>query len=316
MNPMTCHEVEEQIELFAAGECDAPTEAAIRGHMTGCPRCAKAESEARRFLDLMDVRLQEPDRLQRLLDRIEAESAPKPASIPMTGRATPHRRSVLATRRQWFALAASILLPIGIGIWLTPPAEQPASQQAQSDLTVALLPDRSARGHEKLVAPALANDKVSSEMALTFHLQAEGQSTKKFRSDLVDAAFKGRPTPPPEVDLLLQVHNATDQPMRLLFDDPRAELRLYVSGPGALRLDGPRDADPFGGLRIFDLPASSTKAFSITRLVGGSRRQPVYWYWTEPGDYRLRAVLRAPVQSGSETRMRSIAGPAIPIRVR
>src|SRR5262245_28647207 len=75
MKPMTCNEVDEHLELFAAGECGAPLASAIRRHLSGCVRCLNAEVEARQFMEMMNLRLQEPDRLQRLLTKIEGESS-------------------------------------------------------------------------------------------------------------------------------------------------------------------------------------------------------------------------------------------------
>jgi len=307
MNPMTCNDIDEQIELFAIGECDPPTEAAMRRHMAGCARCARAETEARRFLSLVDFRMQETDRLERLLDRIEAEAKPAPATLPMT------RAKRTASNKRWFALAASILLPLGIGIWLTPSDETSDKGGSRSDLSVALLPDR-ARGLEKL-APAPTNDK-HVETIVTFAFEPAAASIKAYRSDLQQAAFKGQLPAPPEVNLVLEIHNSTDHPIRLRFDDPNAELRLTLSGNGALRVNGARGADPFAGLSVVRLAAGATFYLPIERLIGGSRQQPVFLYWTAPGQYRLRAVLRIPTESSDGKKLTTISGLAVPIRVR
>jgi hypothetical protein len=305
MNAMTCNDVAEQIELFASGECDPPIAAAIRRHMTGCARCTKSEIEARQFLEMMDLRHQEPDRLQRLLDRIgEEEKAARWGQV-----------ETCATGRPALRMAASILLPIGIGIWLTPPAESPAPGRAGTELTIALLADRSVRGQEKLV-PAPPIDVLPAEYTLTFAFEPGGQTSKAYRAKLVEAAHKGELPAPPEVDLLLQISNPTNQPIRLRFDDPRAELRFSLTGPGVLRVNAPNNVDPFAGLRILETRAGSSEALPIRRLMGGSRQQPAYWYWTEPGDYRLRVLLRAPVESGGKTTLTTVSGPTISIRVK
>jgi Putative zinc-finger len=316
MNTMTCNDIAEQIELFAAGECDPPVAAAIRRHMAGCAHCARAENEARQFLGLMDLRLQEPDRLQRLLDRIDNDADLAPPIILMTARATPVRTASRSSRQRWFAIAASILLPIGIGIWLSPPADSPAPEQARMQLTVALLPDRSSRAHEKVAAPDPVVDDMDPKAALSFHLQTASQTSKQYRSNLLEAAFTGRHTAPPEVDLLLQIENPTDRPIRVRFDDPRAELRFVLSGPSVLRLDAPPDADPFAGLRLLDVAGNSAKAVPIRRLIGGSRQRPIYLYWTEPGKYRLRPVLHVPIEAEGKTTLTTISGPTLLIRVK
>lgn len=166
------------------------------------------------------------------------------------------------------------------------------------------------------MVPAPAIDKASLGTVLTFQLQADGQSSKTYRTNLIEAASKGKHSEPPEVDLMLEFRNPTDRSMRLRFDDPRAELRFALSGPGVLRVDAPRDVDPFAGLRILDIAGGSSRALPIRRLIGGSRSQPAYWYWTEPGNYRLRPVLRVPIESDGETTLINISGPTIRIQVK
>ena len=53
MEPMTCTHAEELLDLYAAGECDPVTAAAIEQHHAGCPACAAAEREARRVQALL-----------------------------------------------------------------------------------------------------------------------------------------------------------------------------------------------------------------------------------------------------------------------
>lgn len=321
MKPMTCTDVDEHIELFAAGECAAPMASAIRRHLSGCVRCMNAEVEARQFMGMMDLRLQEPDRLQRLLDRIATESSPVPPIAPTVPnakqkrRAMPVRSNSFASRQRWFALAASILLPIGIGIWLTPRDESPTPDVARTDLTLALLPDRSTRGHEKLMPPN-AVDKAVTVQSLSFPFEPGGKTSKEFRSMLEEAAFMKAHKAPPEVDLTLQIGNPTNRPLLLHFDDPRAELRLSLTGPGVLRLDAPAGTDPFAGQRDMQLAPGARKELAINRLVEGSRKHPVYCYWTEPGDYQLRAILRLPVEVDGRTVLRTVSGPVVNIRLK
>lgn len=315
MNPMTCNEVDEQIEMFAAGECDPPAASAIRRHLSGCARCIKAEMEARQFLDMMNLRLQEPDRLQRLLERIEnLDAAPQADTLetcPTEPTSMPRRRRTRSSRQIWFAIAASILLPIGIGVWLTPPAESPG--QAQTQLTVALLPAPTVRGPERLV-PAPAIDAV--KQSLTFEFVPDGKSSQQYRTHVVDAAGHNKHVAPPEVHQLLQIHNPTEHPIRLRFDDERTALRLSLTGPGVLRVNAPPDVDPFAGLGLVELQSHATYALPITRLLDGTRRAPDYLYWTEPGEYHLRASLRVAVESANRTKVSTMHGPALLIRVK
>lgn len=305
MKPMTCAEIDERIDLFAAGECEGAEAIAIRAHLAGCPRCARTEREARQFLDLVDMRLQEPDRLERLLDRIDREANPRPASIAM-----PSRRKVRTTRQRWFAIAASILLPIGVGIWLTPAIE--TEKPAPEALQVSLLSDPE-RGPLRL-APAPFPEPMPDK-APTYALETFKMSAKNYRAFLARAEQQAELVPPPEVDLLLQFSNRSDHPIRVLLDDPRAELGLSLSGPGAVRLKAPAAANPFAGLSTIEIPPHSTRSIPIRRLLGGTRAQPVGWYWTEPGTYRLRVWLHAPVESAGPRRIMTLGSTTLPIRV-
>src|SRR5439155_21220681 len=78
MSPLTCPDVEARLDLYAADECDPAEADAIRRHLAHCPRCVAACDEARQLVGLLDLRLQEPERLSRLEARLAAaEGAPR-----------------------------------------------------------------------------------------------------------------------------------------------------------------------------------------------------------------------------------------------
>ncbi|HMO64982.1 MAG TPA: hypothetical protein PKE47_07140, partial [Verrucomicrobiota bacterium] len=52
---LICNEVEDQIELFAAGECDASLWPAVAAHLESCLVCARAHAEARRGIGLLEL---------------------------------------------------------------------------------------------------------------------------------------------------------------------------------------------------------------------------------------------------------------------
>jgi anti-sigma factor RsiW len=106
---MTCPDVESRIDLYAADECGAAEADAIRRHLGECPRCASACEEARQVVSLLDLRLQEPDRLRRLHARLAAEGAPRRRVLRLP---VPLRRAA--------ALAAMLLITLGLVGWLTP----------------------------------------------------------------------------------------------------------------------------------------------------------------------------------------------------
>jgi hypothetical protein len=310
MNPFACVDVGEQIELFAAGECDAATEAAVRTHLAACSSCARSEAEARKLLELLDLRLQEPERLNRLLGKIDEEAHPQPVlSLPR------RRRTAPLPARRWLALAASVLLPVGlIAIMMPRPADKPEDDQLQ--LALGPSPDRSVRGKD-VVAPAmekLMTAQTSAVKTLQFEAAFDGKSPEQFRKALLEAAQSNKPLPPPEVELLLLIHNPSKKEMRLRFDDPRAELNLRLTGPGVIRL--PATANPFGKAAELIIPAGATRGVPIPRLVEGSRDRAKFLYWTEPGTYRLVPILRVPVQIDVETRLTTIRGAATTIDVK
>jgi len=106
---MNCREVEEHIELFAAGECPPAIAVDVERHMATCAACRQCVAETRQLLALLDQRFHEPERLRRLQARLDAVD----------------RRAPL--RYRWLAAAAALLLAVGLGWWLIPrlPTGQP-----------------------------------------------------------------------------------------------------------------------------------------------------------------------------------------------
>jgi hypothetical protein len=108
MTPWTCTEVENQIELYAAGESDEPARAAIGDHLRRCATCSRAYREAQQLLGLLDTRFQEEDRLSRLRALLEVEDQ----------RLKFRRSPVLPFLRKASALAAMLLVVVGLFQWL------------------------------------------------------------------------------------------------------------------------------------------------------------------------------------------------------
>ena len=127
MNTLTCPQVVEQIELYAAGECDEPERTAIQRHLASCSACARAEREARQLAGLLDIRFQEPDRLERLQRRIESEGRWRP-------------RSVLPLVRRLAAAAAVVALAVGLSFWFR--SFSPEGGASEGPLVASLLPER------------------------------------------------------------------------------------------------------------------------------------------------------------------------------
>ena len=108
MNPLSCREVEEHIELFAAGECEAPLAEQIEQHLAGCSACSAACRETQQLLGLLDVRFQEAEHLQRLRRRLAVEDGRAAQARPLAAR----RRGCGRVRRRWpggLAAAAAVV---------------------------------------------------------------------------------------------------------------------------------------------------------------------------------------------------------------
>jgi len=257
MKSLHCPDVESRIELYAADECDAGEAEAIRRHLEHCPRCAATCAEARQLVGLVELRLQEPERLRRLEARLAAEVTP--------------RRQVLrfpSGLRRVAALAAMLLLAVGPVGWLT---QGLRLVEGDGGLVLALREAQVKGGREAMFAPA------------EFRL-AMKEGPELYRAALADAKATGKLPPPPAVDLTLELRNPTDRPLRVWVAGPQTELRLDLRGPGAVSVakDG-AEPEP----RAVTLPPGQSEVIRINSLTDGRRS----WYWTEPGDYTVTAQL-------------------------
>src|SRR5438874_1204905 len=110
MRVLPCPEVEDLIDLHAAGACDAATDAAVRRHLAACPDCARARREAERLQALLDTHHRAPDALERLHARLDADDSPRHA-----------RSRVLPLLRRAASVAAVVLLTVSLA-WLMRPS--------------------------------------------------------------------------------------------------------------------------------------------------------------------------------------------------
>src|SRR2546430_9866638 len=111
MNAMACQQVEEQLDLLAAGECDRSTRRAVEQHLEGCAACSASYAESRRLQGMLDLHWNEAeqlDRLRRRLDEADREARrPRRLVLPFVNRAAALAALLLGT----FGLA--LLLPNG-----------------------------------------------------------------------------------------------------------------------------------------------------------------------------------------------------------
>ena len=120
MNPPTCMEVMEQIDLYAAGECDAAEARRLAAHIAACPSCAPALDEATALQGVLTLRFRERENLLALHERLPRETKPRPV--------------ILLLLRRTAAVAAMLLVMVGslalLGLWQPRPQLDEESQVA------------------------------------------------------------------------------------------------------------------------------------------------------------------------------------------
>jgi hypothetical protein len=272
MSRLSCPEVEAQLDLYAARECDAPTGAAIARHLAGCPGCSRALEEARELSGLLDLHLGAPEGLRRLRARVEAEPRPLPA-----------RRRVLAFWPRVASVAAMLLLTVGplrwVGSGLAPGPLLPQG------LAVAVLPAPSRGGLEHVAAMKLPGS--GTAKPLVYPLSRAPQS-------------KGPLPLPPTVNLSVQLRNDGPRAVEVWLGGPRFELRLDLRGPGVVSALAPDQTHrPVPTARKVTLAPGKDETVPVTHLVSVQNGEVRYLYWTEPGVYTLTVRVRAPV-AGAE----------------
>jgi len=272
MNAMTCQQVEEQLDLLAAGACDPPVRAALETHLAQCPTCAAHYAESQRTLGLLDLHFQ-PDGLERLQQRIEEEARLR----PKTRIFTPLVRSIAL-------VAAVLLIAVGLIWWL--PKEDPDRKDTEPQFALLV---QAGKTRQKVDVPALVMEK-SAAVAV---VPLAARSGDALREDLRKAQRDGKLPLPPEIELELVLVNSGQHAVEVRLGDERAELSLDVQGNGVVRSAAPKAEMP-AVLRPHTLllQAGKQHVFQIDRLVAGTPGKVEYIYLTEPGEYKLTARLR------------------------
>ena len=126
----------------------------------------------------------------------------------------------------------------------------------------------------------------------TYKLDLDGKSADDFRKLLKDAEKAGKAPTPPAVDLVLEITNTSDSDIKFWTDGDANELQLEVKGPenGAVSI-APRRAftADFRMPKVMTLAAGKTYSIPIKSLEYGFRGASKATYWTEPGDYTIKA---------------------------
>ncbi len=284
MSDWTCDKVEGWIDLYAAGEADGPTRAAVGRHLKACPACAESHQHAQQLLGLLDQGAQESERLERLWSRLGAEPvrARRPASLRLWRAA---------------ALAASVLVAVGLSGWLGlgGPGESAGPQ-------VAVLKPAGARfaprGPEAMMAPGMEAKEVdagppgAAEDEVVYTLDLAGKTPDELRRGILAAARAGEPSPPPEVNLEVTIPNTGRGLPPLDFAARDTELVLDLQGPGVVRVAASHAPAPLARLKTVVFTPGDSYVLQIRKLAERSPGAVHYLYWTEPGEYTLTVRLR------------------------
>jgi hypothetical protein len=279
MNPLSCAEIEEQIDLYALGECDPDAGAAVAAHLANCRSCARAYQEARRMIGLLDVHLRQEKGLARLKGRIAAED-----------------RRTLRFRppavRRMFALAALLLVTFGLA-WLAVPVPRGVPLSGGDMLVAQLTPHEAGMPVRNMeIAPAVMragpeHADTSIRIAMTAQI-----APAELRKELEQGKHTGSLPLPPAIHRDLRLENKGPRDLVLRLEEGRFLLRIDLKGPGVVYVSVPRGGqEPFTPPGKVRLPPGATLILPVVRLsevVAGKVR---YVYWTEPGRYKLKVRL-------------------------
>ncbi len=124
-------------------------------------------------------------------------------------------------------------------------------------------------------------------------LDTGGLSSTDYRK-MIEAALKEkggmRPPPPPAVDLVVELTNTSDKPVRVWTKGDPVVLELDLKGKGAVN-----GSPPLAFTADFRIPEGTEIApaksvtFPVKSLRSGFRGASKFSYWTAPGDYDLVA---------------------------
>jgi hypothetical protein len=307
MMPLTCAQIEEQIDLYAAGECDILMRQAIEKHLAECPPCRATLREAEQLVAFLDLQLRQDDNLRRLQTKIATEARPLRS-----------RASGGSGRRSFLALAALLLATLGVW-WMLPAPQTDADLSAS--LAISLQPPAAGDARfEHHVAVGVASPKRATTGNLAYVLDVQGETTAAFQTKLKSARSRDDLPSPPEVDLNLRIHNNSNRIMRVWLGGSYSTLSLDLQGPGAVSVPVPGPAaSPLGPARLVQLAPGATHLEQVTRLVSGSDKEVRYLYWTEPGTYTLTVQLRTLVCWGGppdeHCSRQTITGPPLSLAV-
>jgi hypothetical protein len=198
MTPLTCHQAEDLIDLFAADACDPDQAESLSAHLATCPTCTASLEQARNMVAMLDWQAREPEARERLRDAIEAEARPRVSRAWQPA----------VWQRRLASLAALLLVVLGLSLGLGGASDPEGPVVSFMTLT-----------------PRVADIVPGGPMEM---VQAR---TAKEHDDSRHIKF----TAPPAIDVSLDVRNDTGRPARFHLAGRKTLLELDVAGPGKPR---------------------------------------------------------------------------------
>ncbi len=148
---------------------------------------------------------------------------------------------------------------------------------------------------------------------------AAGQQGKEFAAKLQAPDARDLPEPP-AVDIVFELKNPTDKPIKVMLDSDSGALDLKLEGPGAVTVEARRIfTREFRIGKEVEIAPGKTLELPIKALRFGFRGVAQQAYWTEPGEYKLLAVLRWPdptVAEGGKPRIMEVTAEPVTLTVK
>lgn len=275
MTPTDCERFDELLDLYAAGECDPGSASLVRAHLDDCPRCRESLRHSRELLGLLDLHFREEEALTRLggeLRRQARRDRPAPAHLKFV--------------RPLAALAAMLLVFLGMGLWLDPgPGVRPPPALLEVSPVSFRPPPGVAMSQARAHADRAVPGKKEGPPPITVEVQR--------REDLAAAWRAGRLPLPPHLRLELKLKNPGRRALHVRVGGPSFACRLELSGGEVRRV-------PARGEKVFTpvepttltIPPGGEGGLRWDGLVEVEDGRVYYLYPLAAGDHALSVRLR------------------------
>lgn len=188
-------------------------------------------------------------------------------------------------------------------------------------LMLALASLTSAQGRQNRPRPEAAKSPLEAKLVAktdTYTIAA-GQQGKEFAEKVKTPNVRDLPEPP-AVDIVLELKNPTDKPITIMVGSDAGTLDLKLEGPGAVTVEARKIfTREYRIGKEVEIAAGKTVELPVKALKHGFRGVAQHSYWTEPGEYKLLAVLRWPdpkVAEGEQQKIVEVAAEPVTLKVK